>query len=361
MGEETRLARCEGADVAFFSFSDPGARPPGFAAPGTPGKLRAVPQDRRRTEPPPQGGAGEPTDSVDSFLREAAAISEAGEALPTGRLAPGEMLGERFRIERLAGTGGMGAVYRAEDLATGGRAAIKVMGVQSASGGERFLREGVVLAELSHPCVVRYIAHGLTPVGSPFLAMDWLEGEDLFERLGRSGLDAGESLAIARRVCEGLAVAHARGIVHRDIKPSNLFLVGGDPAATKIIDFGVARVEAGATMLTRPGTSLGTVGYMAPEQAMEATDVDARADFFALGCVLYECLTGRPAFAGRPAAVLVKVLRDHPQKPSEVRAGLEASVDELVARLLAKDREARPRDAAEVLRALDSLGVARVE
>ena len=330
-----------------------------------------MPRDRRGTLPPAgedarepsasvdsftREAAREPAESVDSFLREAAAISEPGAGeLPAARLESGQIVGERFRIERLAGTGGMGAVYRAEDRATGALAAVKVMGVQSASGGERFLREGVVLAELSHPCIVRYVAHGLTPQGLPFLAMDWLEGEDLCARLARSALDAPDSLAVARRVGEGLAVAHARGIVHRDIKPSNLFLVGGDPAATKIIDFGVARLEAGSTTLTRPGTSLGTAGYMAPEQAMEAADVDARADFFALGCVLYECLTGRPAFGGRPAAVLVKVLREQPPKPSQLRPGLGAGVDALVARLLAKDREARPQDAAEVLRALDVL------
>jgi serine/threonine protein kinase len=330
-----------------------------------------MPRDRRGTQAPPgevarehagsadsflREATGKPAESVDSFLREAAAISEpeAGE-LPAGRLEAGQIVGERFRIERLAGAGGMGAVYRAEDLTTGDRAAVKVIGVQSPSAGERFFREGVVLSELSHPCIVRYVAHGLTPQGLPFLAMDWLEGEDLCARLARSALDARESFALARRVSEGLAVAHARGVVHRDIKPSNLFLVGAHPAATKIIDFGVARLEVGSTTLTRPGTSLGTAGYMAPEQAMEATDVDARADFFALGCVLYECLTGRPAFVGRSAAVLVKVLREQPPKPSELRPKLGQGVDALVARLLAKDREARPQDAAEVLRALEAL------
>jgi serine/threonine protein kinase len=307
-----------------------------------------------RAKPAPTESALDPGDTVDSFLREAAAVTDPS-SLPAGRLAAGEVVGERFRIQRLAGTGGMGAVYRAEDLSTAGYAAIKVMEIQSASAAQRFLREGDVLAELSHPCIVRYIVHGLTPQGAPFLAMDWLDGEDLCQRLSRSGLDPSESLAIARRVCEGLAVAHARGVVHRDIKPSNLFLVGEDPRETKIIDFGVARVEAGATTLTRPGTSLGTVGYMAPEQAREAADVDARADFFALGCVLFECLTGRPAFAGRPAAVLVKVLRENPPKPSELRADLGGAFDSLVAQLLAKDREARPKDAAEVLRALDAI------
>jgi eukaryotic-like serine/threonine-protein kinase len=316
-----------------------------------------MPPDRRGPPPSAEQTPVEPTESVDSFLREAAAISQpgAGEALPAGRLRAGDLVGERFRIERLAGSGGMGAVYRGEDLVTGRRVAIKVIGIQTASAGERFLRESVVLAELSHPCIVRYVGHGETPQGSPFLAMDWLEGEDLGERLARSGLDVRESLGVARRVCEGLAVTHARGIVHRDIKPSNLFLVDRDPAATTIIDFGVARVDAGTLALTRPGTSLGTAGYMAPEQATESADVDARADFFALGCVLYECLTGKQAFSGRPVAVLVKVLREQPPKPSELRPGLDEAVDVLVERLLAKDRQARPQDAAEVLCALDAL------
>jgi serine/threonine protein kinase len=183
--------------------------------------------------------------------------------------------------------------------------------------------------------------------------MDWLEGEDLAERLARAPLDVGDSLALVRKASEGLAVAHARGVVHRDVKPSNLFLVGSDPAAVKVIDFGVARVDSGAVNLTRPGSSLGTAGYMAPEQAMEAADVDARADVYGLGCVLFECLTGRPPFVGRPAALVVKVLRDKPPAPSTLRAGISAKIDALVARLLAKDRAERPGDAAEVVRAID--------
>jgi serine/threonine protein kinase len=316
-----------------------------------------MPLDRRKPQPPIEDASSGIPDSVDSFMREAAAISEPtpSEALPWTLLEAGDLVGDRFRIERLAGRGGMGSVYRAEDLRTGTHAAVKVTGRQTVAVRERFLREAAVLAELSHPRIVRYVAQGLTPQGCPFLAMDWLDGEDLCERLARKGLDAVESLAVVRRACEGLAVAHARGVVHRDIKPSNLFLVGGDPAGTKVIDFGVARVEAAVTTLTRPGTSLGTAGYMSPEQAMEAADVDARADVFALGCVLYECLTGRPAFGGRPAAVIVKLLRDNPRRPSELVPDLDASVDALVARLLAKDREARPRDAAEVLRELDAL------
>lgn len=305
---------------------------------------------RRRPRPPSEGQTG---DSADSFLREAVAISEPslGEVFPPAPLEVGEVVGDRFRIERLAGSGGMGAVYRATDVATGAHAAVKVLAKQTSSVRARMHREAVVLAGLSHPCIVRYVAHGITAQGLPFLAMDWLEGEDLACRLARSGVSVQEGLSVVRRAAEGLAFAHARGVVHRDIKPSNLFLVGGEPASTKVIDFGVARV-AGAGALTRPGTSVGTAGYMAPEQAAEATDVDARADVYALGCVLFECLTGRPPFVGRPAALLVKVLREKPPRPSAVRAELGDAFDSLMDRLLAKDREARPRDAGELLQCL---------
>jgi serine/threonine protein kinase len=297
-------------------------------------------------------------DSVDSFLREAAAVSEpaASAGLPLLPLESGEIVGERFRIENCAGTGGMGAVYRATDLSTGLLAAVKVVGNLRRSIVDRFFREALVLAELSHPRIVRYVAHGMTPQGLPFLAMDWLDGEDLSVRLAGPAMETEESLSLVRLACEGLAAAHARGVVHRDVKPSNLFLVDRDPAGVKVIDFGVAHLEAGLGALTRPGTSLGTAGYMAPEQAIEAADVDARADVYALGCVLFECLTGRPPFVGRPAALLVRVLREPPPRLRELKPGLSEALDSLMCRLLAKNREERPSDAAELLRALDGLG-----
>jgi eukaryotic-like serine/threonine-protein kinase len=301
--------------------------------------------------------SGEDDDSVDSFLREAAAISELALDEPLGALSleVGELVGTRFTVEAQAGSGGMGTVYRARDGMTGGHAALKIVARPRKSYAERFAREARVLAELSHPAIVRYLAHGATPKGLPFLAMEWLEGEDLAARLERSDLSVSESLALVRRACEGLAVAHAQGVVHRDIKPSNLFLVEGRPDACRVIDFGIARLDVGAHTLTRPGTSLGTAGYMAPEQALEATDVDARADVYALGCVLYECITGQPAFTGRPVAIIAKVLRDLPPPPSALRPELDKALDSLVMRLLAKDRSARPDDAGDLLRAIDAL------
>jgi serine/threonine protein kinase len=301
----------------------------------------------------------EDRDSADSFLREAAAISDPAldEPVVLPPLPLGELVGDRFIVEARAGSGGMGAVYRAHDRTTNAYAALKVMAKPHRSGAERFAREARVLAEMSHPAIVRYLTHGTAPNGLPFLAMDWLEGEDLAARLGRSGLGVRESLALVRRACEGLAVAHGKGVVHRDVKPSNLFLVGGDPASCKVIDFGVARLGENVHALTRPGTSLGTVGYMAPEQALEARDVDARADVYAIGCVLYECITGVAAFVGRPVIVIAKVLNQLPPRPSEVRPELGGALDALVMKLLAKDRDARPRDAAALLGELDALGL----
>jgi eukaryotic-like serine/threonine-protein kinase len=295
-------------------------------------------------------------DAADSFLRAVAAVSESeGIERPTLRLSAGAVLSQRFVVERLASSGGMGAVYQATDRATGAPVAVKVMARHSVQDSARFAREAIVLAELSHPAIVRYIDHG-TSGDTPFLVMEWLEGEDLSRRLQQSGLGADESLGLVRRACEGMAIAHARGVVHRDLKPSNIFLVGGDALSTKVVDFGVARVGVAAQTLTRAGTLLGTIGYMAPEQAMSAKDVDERADIFALGCVLFECLTGRPAFAGpQPAVALTKLLQTHPPPVSQLRPGLPEALDKLVLRMLAKDRNDRPRDVAEVISALDAL------
>ncbi len=270
-------------------------------------------------------------------------------------MQPGALVAERFEIERVAGTGGMGTVYRAHDRASGGAVvAVKVVsGQQSAS---RFEREARVLAEVRHPGIVRYIDHGRTVDGELYLAMEWLEGEDLGKRLGRTGLTALESVELAVRVGEALGAAHARGIVHRDVKPSNLFLPDGDLARVKVLDFGIARV-GGTRAQTRTGMLLGTPGYMAPEQARGGKDVDARADVFALGCVLFECLTGRAAFVGEHVmALLAKILLEEAPRVAELRPDVPADLDKLVARLLAKDPQQRPRDGAQVAAELRALG-----
>ncbi len=248
----------------------------------------------------------------------------------------------------------MGTVYRARDLETGQTVAVKILPGNLASEHQRFVHEAHTLVELSHPAIVGYVAHGVDD-GQRFLAMEWLEGEDLADRLARRGLTVEESIALGRRAAAGLAAAHARGIVHRDVKPSNLLLVGGDPARTKVIDFGVARL-GNRTAITRSGVVVGTAGYMAPEQARAAHETGPRADVFALGCVLYECLTGRPAFTGdHVLAVLAKVMLEASPRVSASRANVPPALDDLVARMLAKDPNDRPESAQEVLAVLEEV------
>jgi eukaryotic-like serine/threonine-protein kinase len=297
----------------------------------------------------------------DRNLHEAAAGWEPAAGEPPPRLDAGEVLSDRFVIERLAGKGGMGAVYRALDRLSGTPIALKLI-ARRGQHEPRFAQEASVLAELSHPSIVRYVAHGETPQGQPYLAMEWLEGEDLSQRLARSPLTAGESVAMARRVAEALAAAHERGIVHRDIKPSNVLLVEGQPSRATLLDFGIARTSAPpiAGPITRTGVVLGTVGYMSPEQATGDKLLDARTDVFALGCVLFECLTGEPVFSGEHmVAVLAKVLRAEAPRVRSLRPELPSSLDELVARMLSKDPASRIRDGGAVLGELIAIG--RVE
>ncbi len=176
----------------------------------------------------------------------------------------------RFELAAVVETGGMGAILRAHDRLTGEPVAVKILRPGMRSEIDRFLQEARTLAAFAHPAIVRYVAHGLTPEGDPYLVMEWLEGEDLARRLARLALGAGEAIAIVQRAAEALAEAHAAGIVHRDVKPANIFLVGGDPRRVKVLDFGIARLPRAGVGLTRPGAILGTAGYMAPEQIREA-------------------------------------------------------------------------------------------
>ncbi|WP_437587922.1 protein kinase domain-containing protein [Sorangium sp. So ce1000] len=272
----------------------------------------------------------------------------------------GEIVDERFQIEGLAGSGGMGHVYRARDRQSGDAVALKVLRRAEASELSRFSCEVEALAALRVAGVVRYIAHGVTAGGKPYLVMEWLAGETLAERIARRGLTPAESVDVVARVAETLGALHGQGVVHRDLKPSNLLLVEGRLDRAMVLDFGIARFRIDQ-QLTIPGTLLGTPEYMAPEQARGERRVDARADVFALGCVLFKCLTGRAAFQGAGAlAVLVKVLLDEPPRLREVRPDLPGGLDALVARMLAKQPDERPRDGtavAEELRAVDLSGV----
>ncbi len=231
----------------------------------------------------------------------------------------GEVISGRFEVEHLSGAGGMGQVYRARDLQTGAPVAVKVLYQVGTVEIERFAREADLLANLRHPGIVRYIAGGATASGGPYLVMEWLEGEPLSERLKRLQLTVSESLTLGLRVASALAAIHQRNVVHRDLKPSNIFLRGGAIDDVKLIDFGIAWRPDHSSQITIPGAMLGTPGYIAPEQAHGSSDIDARADVFSLGCVLFRCLSGRAPFHGNDAlSVLLKVAADEPPRLREL-------------------------------------------
>jgi hypothetical protein len=267
----------------------------------------------------------------------------------------GERIGDRFEIQARAGTGGMAVVYRALDVVSGDLVAVKLL--LETGDIVRFEREARVLASLTHPHVVRYVSHGMADTGQPYLVMEWLPGESLKQRLERQVPSLVESVAMIQRVAGALGVAHARGIVHRDIKPSNLFLLNGATERIKVLDFGLAWLADGARTLTRTEQLMGTPGYMAPEQVRgKRVEIDARADVFALGCVLFECLTGQPAFSGtNTMALLAKLLLEEPPRVRALNPRVPAALDELLVQMMAKDPLDRPADGAAVVAALQGL------
>jgi eukaryotic-like serine/threonine-protein kinase len=269
-----------------------------------------------------------------------------------------ESLGGRFRVERVVGRGGAGVVYRAFDEDSGQPVALKV--VAAAAGvapeeEERLTREGRVLQTLDHPGIVRVVASGrLDDTGQPFVAMEWLEGEDLHARHQRAPLTYSQSLELAMLVANALGAAHDAGVIHRDVKPSNIFLSAPGTAAPlhldatpKLVDFGVAMVED--IRVTKGGEVVGTPAYMAPEQARGDAPVDLRCDVYALGATLFELLTNRPPHVGPTAiATLARLVTTTPPRLRELRRDVPALLDQLVHRMLSSDAMNRPGSAQEV-------------
>jgi tetratricopeptide (TPR) repeat protein len=265
----------------------------------------------------------------------------------------GNIVAGRYRIESIAGQGGVGTVFKAWDLQVGGPVALKVLRGAAEVDQARFAREAKALSLLEHPALVRYLAHGAGEDGTPYLVMEWLEGEDLRSLLGRRGVTLSETIALGRRVADVLAFLHASGLLHRDVKPGNLFLPGSRPAEVKLLDLGLVTGGREMRSLTNTGFTMGTPGYMAPEQARGEKDVDGRADLFSLGCVLYRCVTGRPPFEGtHMVEVMAKLLLDEPEDPAALRPSAPAELTSLIRRLIAKEAKDRPRSAAEVAAAL---------
>ncbi len=271
---------------------------------------------------------------------------------------------DRYVLEGEIGRGGFGAVYRARHAVLDRKVALKVLHPQRQGSGsvlQRFLREAKAVAQLGSPHIVQVLDADMTPDGRAFIAMELLEGEDLAARLARTGrLPTHRAVRLGREVLAGLIVAHAHGIVHRDLKPGNVFLArdarGNETA--KILDFGISKVrtEDPGEELTRTGTMLGTPHYMAPEQFTASRSVDARADLYSLGTLLYEALSGRFPYDADTLERLIAVKLSEPPAPlAHAAPDVSHAIADVVMRALADDPARRYQSAREMDDALAEL------
>jgi serine/threonine protein kinase len=325
-----------------------------------------------RPEPPPISYSDLKTLAPDSSLDANQAESEgpAGAAHPAGQpnpalydfLAPPQAVDElgrlgHYRVLKVLGAGGMGVVYKAEDLQLRRPVALKAMLptlAVSPSNRQRFLREAQAAAAVVHDHIVT-IFHVGEDRGIPFLAMQLLEGQTLEDRLQRSRrLPAAQVVRIGREIAEGLAAAHERGLIHRDIKPGNIWLEA-ERQRVKILDFGLARSARGDSHLTQSGAIVGTPAYMAPEQACGQA-VDPRSDLFSLGCVLYRLCTGELPFKGKDTlATLAALAVEIPRSVDELNPEVPPALADLIMRLLSKDAGQRPPSARAVVKSLAAI------
>jgi serine/threonine protein kinase len=278
----------------------------------------------------------------------------------SGVLKAGTMLGS-YEILGPLGQGGMGKVYKARDTRLDRIVAIKVLRADLADCPEvreRFVREARTIASLNHPHICTLYDIG-NQDGADFLVMEYLEGETLAGRLERGSLPLELVVQYTTEIADALDKAYSKGVTHRDLKPSNIVLTS---TGSKLLDFGLAKLkrEAGSTALpaelsnptdtiSTPGEILGTLQYMAPEQ-LEGLDVDARADIFALGAVVYEMVTGKRTFAGQSrASVVAAILKEAPPPLGQSNSQVPAELDRIVGKMLAKDRNNRYASAADLL------------
>ena len=280
------------------------------------------------------------------------------------------MIGEtlsHYRILSLLGEGGMGTVYLAEDVRLGRRVAVKIPHAPPAEHNlyhARFLREARSISALSHPNIATLFDYGETPDGKPYIVMELVEGRELSDLISGDGLTIERALEIIEDVADALGEAHRRGIIHRDIKPSNVIV--NERGEVKVLDFGLAKLvgaehEAAGhapeaktmqRLQTRSDVMLGTPLYLSPEQA-RGTAVDARSDLFALGALLYECVAGRPAFAGATVVeIAAQVLHVTPPPPSKFNPAVPRALDRVACKALAKDPAGRYQSAEEFAAAL---------
>src|SRR5215207_4897056 len=259
------------------------------------------------------------------------------------------VLDNRYDVVRPLGSGGMGEVYLARDRVLGRDVALKVLRKQYAGDdefAERFKREAMSAASLSHPNIIQVYDRGETEEGASYIAMEYVPGGTLKERISREGpLEAADAARLGAQVAEALGAAHDRGMVHRDIKPQNVLLAARGGA--KVADFGIARAGSSAT-ISRTGAVMGTAGYMSPEQAL-GKPATPKSDLYSLGVVLYEALTGElPYTADNPIAVSMKHVNEPLRPPVQLNPRIPRGMNALVTKLLAKDPEDRYADADEL-------------
>jgi serine/threonine-protein kinase len=257
----------------------------------------------------------------------------------------GTTLDGAYRITRLIAEGGMSAVYEAVQLRLNQRLAVKVMARELSSNREaltRFHREAEITSRLRHPHLVTVVDFGTAPGGRPYMVMEYLEGSDLDRRIRQTGqLPLATAVHIAKQVASALAAAHDQGVVHRDLKPANVFLVElpGEPDFAKVLDFGISKVRAASTQLTKASSIIGTPNYMSPEQATGMLDeIDHRTDQWSLACIVWEMLAGRPPFASDDmSAVFYQVIHLEPRPLRKQAPDLPVAVEAVLHRALAKD------------------------
>jgi len=266
----------------------------------------------------------------------------------SGRLSKGTVLGSRYVLDGLLGQGGMADVYHGTDQVLGRQVAVKVLGrhfARDQSFVARFRREAQAAAALNHPNLVSVFDTG-SDDGTHYIVMEYVAGTTLANVIRDEGrLPPDRAAAIALAVARALAFAHRAGLVHRDVKPGNIMLTGD--GTVKVMDFGIARTTNGES-LTQTAAVLGTATYFSPEQA-QGKSVDARSDIYALGCVLFEMLTGHPPFSGEnPVAVAYQHVREDPPRPSGQAPGVPPALEAIVMRCLAKDPDDRYQSAEDL-------------
>lgn len=266
----------------------------------------------------------------------------------------GQVIAEKYRLERLLGRGGMGEVYEARHVLVGRRFALKLLHPHMAQGSSalsRFLREARAAGSLENPHIAAVVDFATTSDGVPFLVMEYLEGVSLARLLANEGpLPVPRAVGLLLQICRGLEAAHAAGIVHRDLKPDNLLVVKNHDGTEqlKILDFGIAKlVDEPNAQLTHSGAVLGTAFYMAPEQARGEKQIDLRVDIYALGVIAFELLSGHKPHPGDGYnAILAHILTQPPASLAGVRPGLPVGLVELVEAAMAFEPAARPRSAS---------------